>query len=122
MSSTAELIERIRAKGANIVLGEDGLRIINRDRLPDEAIDYIRKHRDALVEHLRSVAVTAGGDATDSYRPIQVNRPPASAMGADDLSRLLYENTPEGVDAADWTWFVGYASKIFDDKLAGAAR
>lgn len=116
MTTTADLIARIREKGANIVLGNDGLRVINRDRLSPEAIAYIKKHRLALAEHL-----SADADIEERSAIIEHDGG-LPRVAADGLARLLFATVPAGVDPADWSWFVGHAAKIFDDTCGGAAR
>lgn len=52
MANPAKIVERIRAHGANIYLDGTNLRIINRAKLPDAAMEHIRQHARAIAEWL----------------------------------------------------------------------
>lgn len=114
MVNVERIIERIRANGADVVLKDDGLHVVNRDSLPAGAMDFIRQHSAAIVELLR--------DEPDDDRPA-----PAAprSMGwmipretADCIASLLMASDPGD---PDWTWFVSKAMAIIDTAVQSEA-
>lgn len=109
MASVAELIGRIRSHGANVMIDAGKLRVVNGRKLPDGALDYIKKHGAELVAFLdeeanfdeRAAIIEFDGGLT---RP-----------AAEYLTKLLMSHPPAGANEADWSWFVAQAAKVMDD-------
>lgn len=109
MSTVVDLLTRVRLRGANITLGPDGLRIINRDKLSAEAVAFIRKHRAAIVEHLRQEDAEAEFEERAGILEFDGGMCRADAEA---YARLLLAQPPSDVSPADWSWFVGLAAPI----------
>ena len=108
MADAGAILKRIRAHGANVDLDGGRLIVINREKLPAGAIDFIRLHgREiaALLEREGEVAERAAIIEFDGG---------FSRHDADRLAKLLFANCPQGTTAADWTWFVNKALEIMD--------
>lgn len=109
MASVAELVARVRSHGANITLDAGKLRIVNGKKLPDGALDFIKKHSAEVAAFLdnegefdeRAAIIEFDGGLT---RP-----------AAEYLTKLLMSHPPSGASGADWSWFVGQAAKVMDD-------
>lgn len=107
--NAARIIQRIRANGANVSAGPDGLHILNKQNLPDGALDFIGKHKAEIAAAL--VAENAEPTSSNSYTFgswLTCDR-------AEELSRLLMAKDPGD---PDWTWFVSEAMKVMDGVAA----
>lgn len=109
MASVAELVQRIRSHGANIIIDAGKLRIVNGKKLPDGALDYIKKHGADVAAFLDQ---EAGFDERAAI--IEYDGGLTRAV-AEYLTRLLMASPPSEANAADWSWFVGQAAKVIDD-------
>lgn len=108
MATAADLMGRIRAAGANVVMDGDRLRLVNGKKLPPDALAYIKRNAKQVADWLANE-----GDFEERAAIVEhdggLNR-----SAAENLSRLLFSHPPAGVDATDWSWFVGHAAKIMD--------
>jgi hypothetical protein len=112
MANVAEIIDRIRANGANVIIDAGKLRIINSKKLPDGALDFIKRHGKEIAGFIeqegeveeRAAIMEHDGGVPRAY--------------ADQLARLLQAHPPSDVPPADWTWFVGKAAQIVDRRAA----
>lgn len=108
MADVGVILQRIRARGANVMIDGGRLIVINREKLPDGALDFIRQNGRAIaafVEREGNVEERAAIIEHDGGMPRQ---------DADRLARLLFANCPPDTNAADWTWFVNKALEIMD--------
>lgn len=108
MAEVQRILERIRSFGANVMMDHANLIVINREKLPAGAMDYIKKNGREIASFLDKEADFAERAAIMEYDG-GLNRP-----AAEYLTRLLMASPPEGTDRADWSWFVGVASQIID--------
>jgi|APCry1669192522_1035417.scaffolds.fasta_scaffold00745_15 hypothetical protein len=107
--SAARIIQRIRANGANVTVGPDGLHIFNKQNLPAGALEFIGQHKSEIVAALeaeRAEPAPANSYTFGSW---------LTRDRAEELSRLLMANDPGD---PDWTWFVSEAMKIMDGVAA----
>ena len=109
MASVGELIERIRSHGANVVVDSGKLRIINGKKLPDGALDYVRKHGAEIAAFLENEA-----EFEERAAIIQYDGGLTRAV-SEYLTRLLMAAPPAGTSREDWSWFVGEAAKRIDN-------
>lgn len=108
MADARSIVDRIRSLGANIISDRGKLIIVNREKLPQQAIEFVRRHGMEIAAFLdreaefdeRAAIIEYDGGLT---RPI-----------AEYLTRLLMSSAPEGAEQADWSWFVGRAAQIID--------
>ena len=107
--SAARIIQRIRANGANVTAGPDGLHILNKQNLPNGALEFIGQHKAEIVAALK--AETVETQPTKSYSFGEW----LTRDRADELSRLLMAKDPGD---PDWTWFVSEATKVMDGVVA----
>ena len=106
MADPRAIIDRIRSFGANVMSDRGKLVVINREKLPAGALDFIREHGREIAEFLvreadfeeRAAIMEHDGGLT---RPI-----------AEYLTKMLMANPPEGADRSDWSWFVGQGAEI----------
>lgn len=114
MADAGEIIKRIRAKGANVIIDQGRLRLVNGKKLPAEAMGYLKAHgkeivawleREAGFEERAAIMEYDGGLTRDR---------------AEYLTSLLMKEPPSGVDRMDWTWFVGEAAKVFEFEQVAA--
>lgn len=108
MANLRSAVGRIREYGGNVIVDSGRLRIINREKLPAAALEYIKTHAKELGDYLECEAEFEERAAIIEYdgsltRPI-----------AEYLSKLLMKSPPDGVDLSEWSWFVGQASAIID--------
>ena len=111
MADAAEIMKRIRAHGANVMIDGGKLIVANKGKLPSAALDFIRQNGKAIatfIEHEgnfdeRAAIIEYDGGMT--------------RQDAERLSRLLFANCPDGTAAADWTWFVYKAMQIMDSAI-----
>jgi hypothetical protein len=112
MASVSDLVERIRAGGANVVLDRGHLRLVNGKKLAPEALAYIKRNGKLIAEWLEQEG------AFEERAAIIEHDGGASRPVAEGLARLLLARPPKDVDPADWTWFVGKAAHILDGAAA----
>jgi hypothetical protein len=109
MADPAKVVAKVRSHGANIMLDGQKLVIINREKLPAKAFDFIRQHAKKLADFLSSE-----GDFEERAAIIEfgagVSRPVAEG-----LAIILLASPPKDCNPADWTWFVGKAAAIIDE-------
>lgn len=111
MADAKAIIDRVRSLGANVVVDEGALRIVNGNRLSAEAKAYITLHKRDLVEFLT-------GD-------IHVEREERAAIiefdgrvprqWAEQFADILIARRPEGVSDIDWSWFITRCGQIVDE-------
>lgn len=108
MADVATIIQRVRARGANITIDAGKLIVINKAKLPDGALDFIRQNGRAI-----AAFIEREGDVEERAAIIEYDGG-VSRHDADRLARLLFANCPHGTPVADWTWFVNKALEIMD--------
>jgi len=115
MADAAKIIERIRANGANVEIDGGKLRIVNRNKLPPGAGDFIRANAKAIAAFLdqehefeeRAAIIEFDGHAPREW--------------AEQFAKTLIANKPSGVDEIDWSWFITRCGQIIDEAPARAA-
>ncbi|MER9079940.1 hypothetical protein [Mesorhizobium sp. M0895] len=117
MSSVADLINRVRSFGANIVLEDGKLRIVNRPRLPASAMTYIAKHKVEIADYLQSDENVAFEECAaviefDGGAPRE---------WAEQFARYLSKAKPAGVAEMDWSWFLTICGRMIDEAPRAAA-
>jgi len=116
MADPAQILAKARSYGANVMLDGHKLVIVNKEKLPAGATDFIRKHALQIADFLTNEA-----DFEERAAIIEFDGG-LSRPAAEYLTRLLHSSPPNNVSAADWTWFVGQASEIVErDLQRGAA-
>lgn len=111
MSSVADLIDRVRSLGANIVLDGNALRIVNKQKLPSAASAFIARHSKAIAEYLgsdeniefeeRAAIVEFDGNAPREW--------------AEQFARYLTKTKPATIEDVDWSWFLTICGRMIDE-------
>lgn len=109
MADAAKILERIRAHGANLVLDDGDIRVINKTKLPEGAYEYVKRHAKEIVAFL-----DREGNIEERAAIMEFDGG-LSPTAADKFSRILFSSPPTDVDPADWTWFVSKAVKVIED-------
>ncbi|PWJ73848.1 hypothetical protein C7441_12532 [Pseudaminobacter salicylatoxidans] len=108
MADVKKIIERIRAHGSNVAVDAGRLIVVNREKLPEGAFEYIRQHGRQIAQFIESE-----GNFEERAAVIEfdggIDRPQA-----EDLTSILLASTPDDCNPADWTWFVSKAAAIID--------
>ncbi|TIP49661.1 MAG: hypothetical protein E5X77_10150 [Mesorhizobium sp.] len=117
MTDVADLVDRVRSFGANIVLDGNSLRIVNRQKLPDAARSYIAKHGNAIAEYL----VSNGNIAFEERAAIIEFDGRAPRDWAEQFARYLGRTKPAGVSDADWSWFLTTCGRMIDEAPRASA-
>lgn len=112
MANPREIMSRIRAHGANVLLDGSRLEIVNPSKLPEGASAFIRRHAKAIAAYLDREAQFEERAAIMEYDG------GLRRADAEYLTKLLLSNPPAGANPADWTWFVGEGAKIAERGLA----
>jgi hypothetical protein len=108
MADPRAIIDRIRALGGNVVTDRGKLIVINREKLPAKAIEFVRENAREIAAYLDREA-----DFEERAAIIQYDGGLTRAT-AEYLTRLLMSSPPDGTERADWSWFVGKAAEIID--------
>lgn len=108
MADVTRIIERIRANGANVTIDGGRLRIVNGDKLPAGALEFIKAHSKEIADWLDREA-----EFEERAAIIQYDGGLTRAV-AEYLTRLLMASPPDSADPADWSWFVAEAAKKID--------
>ncbi|BCH32616.1 hypothetical protein MesoLjLc_45460 [Mesorhizobium sp. L-8-10] len=108
MADAGKILDRIRAHGANVMLDGPKLVIVNREKLPAGALDFIRQHG-------KEIAAFLGTESEFEERAAIIEFDGGlSRPAAEYLTHLLLSSAPTDISPADWTWFVGKASQVLD--------
>jgi hypothetical protein len=107
----AAIIDRVRAHGANIVLDNGQLLLINRAKLPPEAAGFVRKHRTAIAALLRQ---DEEAEFEERAAVIQYDGKTPRAW-AEQFARILTDRRPKGIDDLDWSYFLTACGRIIDE-------
>lgn len=107
--SASKIIERIRANGANVMLDRGKIVVVNRAKLPPEALEFIRSHAREIANFLDEEA-----DFQERAAIIEYDGGLTRAV-SEYLTKLLQSHPPQDTNPADWSWFVGQAAKVIDD-------
>jgi hypothetical protein len=114
MADAAEILARVRARGANIVMDGDRLRLVGATKLSPEARQFVTDHRAAIVEHLR-----AERDAEIEERAAVIEfEGKAPREWAEQFAQILYARRPQGVSDIEWSWFITTCGRIIDEAPA----
>jgi hypothetical protein len=111
LTDVADLVDRVRSFGANIVLDGNSLRIVNRQKLPDSARAYIAKHGKAVAEYLRSDE----NIAFEERAAIIEFDGRAPRDWAEQFARYLGHTKPAGISDMDWSWFLTTCGRMIDE-------
>lgn len=115
MASVEAILSRIRTHGANVVLDDGKIRVVNGKGLPEGAVSYIAAHgreiaaflvREAEFEERAAIMEFDGG---------------LTRASAEYMTRLLMRSPPEGTNVVEWQWFCNEAAKLIDFGLSRAA-
>lgn len=109
MADPRKILERIRSHGANLVLDDGDIRVINKTKLPAGAYDYVKSHAGEMAAFLERE-----GDI-EERAAIMEHDGGFSREAADKFTSILFSTPPEDVDPADWTWFVSKATKVLEE-------
>lgn len=115
MADAAKILSRIRSLGGNVMLDGSQLIIVNREKLPPAALDYLR-------EHGREIASFLDHEAQAEERAaIMEFDGGLTRASAEYLTRFLMGSPPDGTSPVEWQWFVNEAAKLIDSGLSRAA-
>lgn len=118
MTDAAVIVARLRAKGANVELVDDTLRIVNGRRLPAGAEAYIAQHRILIADFLRDET-----DAIEERAAIIEFEGHTPREWAEQAARILIETPSPLIDRYALGWFKNQVGKMLDAaplKEAGA--
>lgn len=113
MADPARIIARLRAHGANIEIIGDGLRIVNRQRLPAGSEDYIAQHRAAIAKFLKFEEADAS-DAIEERAAIIEFDGHTPREWAEQFARLLAATPSTQIDRYALPWFLDRCGEILD--------
>lgn len=109
MADVSDLMARVRAHGANLMLDGGRLKLINGKKLPAGALDYIKQNgkliadwldREAQFEERAAIIEFDGG---------------APREWAEQFAQYLFKTRPEGVNELDWTLFLDTCGRMLDE-------
>jgi hypothetical protein len=109
MADAAQIVARLRAHGANIVMDGGGLRIVNGRKLPPGSREYVLQHRDAIAEFL-----AAEHDAVEERAAIVEFEAGAPREWAEEFARFCIQRRPAGLSDAQWAQFLDVAGQFID--------
>ncbi|TGT36199.1 hypothetical protein [Mesorhizobium sp. M8A.F.Ca.ET.165.01.1.1] len=113
----ADLVDRVRSFGANIVLDGSALRIVNGQKLPAQARGFIAKNSKAIAEYLRSDE-NVEFEERAAIIEFDGNIP---REWAEQFARFLSRAKPAGVSEIDWSWFLTTCGRMIDEAPGAAA-
>lgn len=114
MAEPGKILAKVRGHGANIMLDGQKLVIVNREKLPAGALDFIKLHARQIAAFLESEA-----DFEERAAIIEFDGG-LPRQAAEDLAGILLARPPNDCDPADWNWFVGKAADIIDARRRAA--
>lgn len=109
MADVSKIIERVRSLGANIMIDGGKLIIVNREKLPAGAMEFIRQHGKEIANFLDQE-----GEFEERAAIIEFDgRTPRE--WAEQFAAILISKRPKGISDLDWSWFINRAGKIIDE-------
>ncbi|MER9459697.1 hypothetical protein NKI80_07305 [Mesorhizobium sp. M0387] len=117
MADAADLFNRVRSFGANIVLDGNSLRIVNPNKLPASAREYIAKNGKAVAEYLRSDE----NIEFEERAAIVEFEGGAPREWAEQFARYLSVTKPAGISEMDWSWFLTTCGRMIDEAPGASA-
>lgn len=99
MAAPSEIVKRIRAQGANVIIDDGRLRLINRNRLTAEALAYIRQNAKAIAEFLDDEGEFEERAAIMEYDG------GVPREWAEEFAGRLRQKRPDGVSDRQWEEF-----------------
>lgn len=115
MASVEAILARIRTHGANVILDDGKIRVVNGRGLPDGAVSYITTHS-------REIAAFLEKEAEFEERAAMMEFDGGlTRASAEYITRFLMGSPPEGTSPVEWQWFVNEAAKLIDSGLSRAA-
>lgn len=116
MTDAAEILSRLRAAGANVVIKDGALQLINATKLTREGISYLRANSASIVAALDDERMAFEERAAiiefDGKTPRQ---------WAEAFAQILAASKPAGVAEVDWTWFLTTCGRMIDEAPKGQA-
>ncbi|WAJ27563.1 hypothetical protein [Antarcticirhabdus aurantiaca] len=118
MPDASEILARVRARGANLVLADGKLRIVNADKLGQDGTAFVRANAKAIgallkEEHEAEFDERAGIIEFDGKAPRE---------WAERFAEILCRTRPRGVSDLDWSWFITTCGRIIDEAPQAQAR
>lgn len=110
MPSPVAILNRIRQRGANVIVRDNELAVINARKLPTGAADFIAANRNALVEYLTGEELEVDERAAIIEFSGKVPR-----EWAEQFADILIRRRPPGVSDLDWGWFITRCGQILDE-------
>jgi hypothetical protein len=117
LTGAADIIQRLRARGANIVIDGGKLRVVNANKLPAGANDYIKQYGAEIAAELRR---EAAGDFEERAAIIEFDGG-APREWAEQFAALLVSRRPANVADDDWRIFVDACGAMVDALPSRAA-
>ena len=108
MADVSKIIERIRANGANVAFEGGRLRVVNGDKLPAGALDFIKAHGRAIADWLDREAEVEERAAIVEYDG-QTPREVAEAF-----AKLCVKHMTEDWSELDRSWAITTCANIID--------
>ncbi|MBN7777750.1 hypothetical protein JYP49_14205 [Nitratireductor aquimarinus] len=109
MAKVEDLIARIRSHGANVMIDSGKLKLVNARKLPEGAMEFIRRNGKAIAEYLDQEA------AFEERAAIIEFDGGAPREWAEKFATFCIQQRPDGVDDIDWSWFISQCGKIIDE-------
>lgn len=110
MADAEAIVARLRSIGGNLELTGQGLRIVNRSKLPAQAVDFILRNKAAIIDYLRDEEV-----AFEERAAIIEFDGGAPREWAEQFARLLIKTPSPKVDRFALGWFLTRCGEILDE-------
>ncbi len=111
MASPEDILARVRAAGANIVLDGEKLTLVAAPRIGEAGVALVKQNRAALVALLRQER----DEAVEERAAIIEFDGRAPREWAEQFARILFLRRPAGVTDMDWSWFITTCGRIIDE-------
>lgn len=109
MPSPAAIIQRIRSRGANVILDGNSLKIIHRSKLPDSAMAFIRENGLAIAGYLAEEA------EIEERSAIMEHDGGLPRDAADHCANLMIAGIPKGISEYDRGFYISAICRICDE-------
>lgn len=109
MANAARILQRIRSLGANVVVQGESLTVVNKAKLPANALGYIQANAQEIASFL-----AGENDAVDERSAIIEFDGRTPREWADQFADILIRRRPAGVTDEDWNAFIMRCGEIID--------
>lgn len=109
MANPSAIMARVRSYGANLVIDNGKLKLVQGKKLPPAALEHIKQHATAIAAWLE-----AEGAFEERAAIIEFDGGTPREW-AEAFAQFLTRTRPANVDEIEWSWFITTCGRMIDE-------